>query len=85
MPELAAFRPQLVLVSAGFDAHQQDPLAGLALTESTYRWLAVQLGKIAREYCGGKILSVLEGGYNHAVLGSSVVAYLEGLAAIPAQ
>jgi acetoin utilization deacetylase AcuC-like enzyme len=79
IPELAAFRPQLVLVSAGFDAHQQDPLAGLALTENSYRWLGVQLGKIAQEFAGGKILSVLEGGYNHAVLGSSVVAYLEGL------
>jgi acetoin utilization deacetylase AcuC-like enzyme len=85
MPELASFRPQLVLVSAGFDAHQQDPLAGLALTEHSYRWLGVQLGKIAQQFSGGKILSVLEGGYNHAVLGSSVVAYLEGLAVTPAQ
>jgi acetoin utilization deacetylase AcuC-like enzyme len=81
LPELHAFKPQLLLVSAGFDAHQQDPLAGLALTENTYRWLGLQLSQVAQEFCGGKILSVLEGGYNHAVLGSSVAAYLEGLAA----
>jgi acetoin utilization deacetylase AcuC-like enzyme len=81
LPELAAFEPQLVLVSAGFDAHERDPLAGLALTENTYRWLANEIDKIAQRFCDGKILSVLEGGYNHTVLGSSVVAYLEGLAA----
>jgi acetoin utilization deacetylase AcuC-like enzyme len=80
LPELRAFKPQLLLVSAGFDAHQQDPLAGLALTETTYRWLGSQLANIAHEFCDGKILSVLEGGYNHAVLGNSVAAYLEGLA-----
>jgi acetoin utilization deacetylase AcuC-like enzyme len=84
LSELHAFKPQLLLVSAGFDAHQQDPLAGLALTENTYRWLALQLIDIAKEFCGGKILSVLEGGYNHAVLGSSVTAYLEGLTAASA-
>jgi acetoin utilization deacetylase AcuC-like enzyme len=80
LPELSAFKPQLVLVSAGFDAHERDPLAGLGLTESTYRWLANEIDKIAQQFCDGKILSVLEGGYNHTVLGSSVVAYLEGLA-----
>ncbi|MES2626386.1 MAG: histone deacetylase family protein [Pseudomonadota bacterium] len=80
IPELAAFKPQLILVSAGFDAHQSDPLAGLALTENSYYWLAVQICKLAKECCDGKILSVLEGGYNHAVLGTSVAAYLEGCA-----
>jgi acetoin utilization deacetylase AcuC-like enzyme len=84
LPELRAFKPQLLLVSAGFDAHQQDPLAGLALTENTYRWLGVSLCAFAREFCDNKILSVLEGGYNHGVLGTSVVAYLEGLAATSA-
>jgi acetoin utilization deacetylase AcuC-like enzyme len=83
LPALAEFQPQLILVSGGFDAHQLDPLAGLALTEVTYRWLAQQLGKIAEEFCEGKILTVLEGGYNHAVLGSSVVAYLEGMVLSP--
>lgn len=79
IPELTAFKPQLLVVSAGFDAHELDPLAGVALTENTYRWLGRQLGAIADEFAGGKILSVLEGGYNHVVLGNSVVAYLEGL------
>lgn len=77
---LKAFKPQLLLISAGFDAHQQDPLAGLAITEDTYHWLGEQLGNFAQEFCGGGTLSVLEGGYNHAVLGGSVAAYLEGLA-----
>ncbi len=84
VPELRAFKPQLLLVSAGFDAHELDPLAGVALTEDTYRWLGNQLRNIAEEFAGGKILSVLEGGYNHAVLGDSVLAYLEGLAGKPA-
>lgn len=79
LAELHAFQPQLLLVSAGFDAHREDPLAGLALTERTYRWLGTQLGKVAQQFCGGKTLAVLEGGYNQAVLGSSVAAYLEGL------
>ena len=78
LPELHAFKPQLLLVSAGFDAHKADPLAGMALTEKTYEWLGCQLREVADEYSGGKLLSVLEGGYNLNVLGSSVVAYLKG-------
>ncbi|MDC0598409.1 histone deacetylase family protein [Gammaproteobacteria bacterium] len=75
---LETFKPELLLVSAGFDAHLNDPLASLALTEETYFWLGQQLNKTAQKYCQGKLLSVLEGGYNLAVLGASVSAFLQG-------
>ena len=78
VPELAKFKPQLLLVSAGFDAHRHDPLAGLLLTESTYHWLGQQLRLLADQHCNGRLLSVLEGGYNLKVLGQSVSAYCEG-------
>ena len=78
MSQLNLFKPQLLLVSAGFDAHERDPLGGLALTADTYLWLGHQLRLLADKYCGGKLLSVLEGGYNLDVLSSSVEAYLEG-------
>lgn len=78
LPVLRASRPQLLLVSAGFDAHLQDPLASLGLTEETYAWLGQQLRAVADEFAEGRMLSVLEGGYNLAVLGGSVEAYLVG-------
>jgi acetoin utilization deacetylase AcuC-like enzyme len=78
IPVLEAWQPELVLVSAGFDAHQADPLAGLALTDETYQWLGVELKTIANNHCGAKLLSVLEGGYNLDVLPGSVIAYLQG-------
>lgn len=80
MPVLDAFKPQLLFVSAGFDAHKADPLAGIALTEKTYQWLGQQLRAVANVHAGGKLLSVLEGGYNLDVLGTSVSAYLNGAA-----
>jgi len=78
LPELNGFKPQLLLVSAGFDAHRLDPLAGIALTEATYAWLGQQLRKVADGHAQGRLLSVLEGGYNLDVLGQSVAAYLQG-------
>lgn len=78
LPALQASRPQLLVVSAGFDAHLRDPLASLGLTEDTYGWLGQQLRTVADEFCAGRLLSVLEGGYNLSVLGSSVEAYLRG-------
>jgi acetoin utilization deacetylase AcuC-like enzyme len=78
MPALDAFKPQLLFVSAGFDAHKADPLAGIALTEKTYQWLGQQLRAMANAHAGGKLLSVLEGGYNLDVLGPSVAAYING-------
>lgn len=73
------YAPQLLLVSAGFDAHAQDPLAGLAFTDETFTWLGATLKGLANKHCNGKMLSVLEGGYNLDVLPGSVFAYLEGI------
>lgn len=76
LPALETFAPQLLLVSAGFDAHRDDPLAGLQLVEEDYRWLGQQLAVVANRHCGGKMISFLEGGYNLDVLGTSVAAYV---------
>jgi len=76
LPALEKFQPQLLLVSAGFDGHMDDPLANMALVEDDYQWLGKQLYKIAKKHCNGHIASFLEGGYNLNVLGKSVEAYL---------
>lgn len=78
LPALEAWQPRLLLVSAGFDAHQGDPLAGMALTDDTYYWLGKQLQEFAGRFCEGRLLSTLEGGYNLGVLPGSVSAYLNG-------
>jgi acetoin utilization deacetylase AcuC-like enzyme len=78
LPQLNAFRPDILLVSAGFDAHVADPLGGLALTETTYHWLGKKLKEVADRHCEGRLLSVLEGGYNLDVLGDSIAAYCHG-------
>jgi acetoin utilization deacetylase AcuC-like enzyme len=78
LPVLRASRPQLLLVSAGFDAHVRDPLASLGLTDATYAWLGQQLRAVAEECAQGRLVSVLEGGYNLEVLGGSVTAFLGG-------
>ena len=67
LPRLAAFRPDFILVSAGFDAHERDHLhrqGETLITEFDYYWLTEQLVRIANRYSQGRILSVLEGGYN---------------------
>tara|TARA_R110000824_G_scaffold318073_2_gene505310 strand:- start:50264 stop:51175 length:912 start_codon:yes stop_codon:yes gene_type:complete len=76
IPALQSFRPQLLLVSAGFDAHHADPLAGLNLTTSSYQWLGEKLGKLADEYADGKMLSILEGGYDIAALRESYTGFI---------
>ena len=76
VPALSMFKPQLLLVSAGFDAHQADPLAGLHLTTLTYQWLGEVLGSLADKYADGKMLSVLEGGYDLAALHESVLSFI---------
>lgn len=75
-PAIETFAPELILVSAGFDAHQNDPLAGLALIEEDYQWIGQQIKRMADKHCQGKVISFLEGGYNLEVLGNSVEAYL---------
>jgi acetoin utilization deacetylase AcuC-like enzyme len=74
------FKPQLVLVSAGFDAHESDPLADMRLTTEDYGWITQFLKRVAEEYCDGKLVSTLEGGYELEALADSVYAHVEALA-----
>ena len=78
-PALDAFAPELILISAGFDAHRDDLLGGLALVEDDYAWMTTELMKSAARHCGGRIVSMLEGGYNLEALGSSAVAHVRAL------
>ncbi|MCX2979920.1 histone deacetylase family protein [Halieaceae bacterium IMCC14734] len=76
---LAAHRPELILVSAGFDAHREDPLGGLCLEDADYRWLTCFIKDLAQRYCAGRMVSTLEGGYNLDALGRCVAVHLEEL------
>jgi acetoin utilization deacetylase AcuC-like enzyme len=80
LPALAGFRPQLLLVSAGFDAHRRDPLAQLQLEAADYAWLTAQLVAIADTHARGRIVSLLEGGYDLQALRESSVAHVGALA-----
>jgi len=79
LPALRAFRPDLILISAGFDAHRDDPLALLNLEDDDYRWATQQLMEVADETCGGRVISLLEGGYDLAALGRSVALHVKTL------
>ena len=81
LPALRAFKPELLLVSAGFDAHRDDPLASIGLVEDDYRWITQELMEIAGIYCGGKMISILEGGYNLKALGASAAVHVKALLA----
>lgn len=72
-------KPQLILISAGFDAHKDDPLGHIELEERDYRWITRMLRDVARVYSNGRMVSVLEGGYNLQALSRSVEYHLEGL------
>lgn len=80
-PALEAFRPQLVFVSAGFDAHRDDPLAYLKLGDEDYRWVTEKLVDVAARHAGSRVVSTLEGGYNTQALGRCVVEHVRALAA----
>jgi len=82
IPRLHEFKPQLIIISAGFDAHREDDLGQMGLVEDDYVWMTKQLMEIANQYCEGKIVSCLEGGYNLSALGRSVAAHLKTLAEI---
>lgn len=79
IPKLDDFQPQLLMISAGFDAHAEDPLAHMNLTDDGFELLTRILVGSAKTHCGGKIVSLLEGGYNLRALGRSVVRHLMGL------
>jgi acetoin utilization deacetylase AcuC-like enzyme len=80
VPKLNEFAPDFLLISAGFDAHREDPLAQIELSEETFEEMTRILGEVAETHCGGRIVSSLEGGYNLRALGRSVVRHLIGLA-----
>jgi len=82
LPALDAFRPELVLISAGFDAHRSDPLAQLMLDEEDYTWVTEKLIEIAYRHAGGRLISALEGGYDLPALGASAAAHVRVLMAV---
>ena len=79
LPALEKFEPDLIIISAGFDGHARDPLANILLEEDDFEWITANLVNIAGEYCNGRIVSSLEGGYDLAALSSSVTAHLSAL------
>jgi acetoin utilization deacetylase AcuC-like enzyme len=79
LPALEEFKPQMILISAGFDAHQEDLLGGMALVEADYVWLTRELMTLAARHSEERIVSMLEGGYNLSALGRSAVAHVGAL------
>lgn len=82
LPALDAFAPDLVIISAGFDAHARDPLGGLALGEADFAWVTLRLMEAAGRHCGGRVVSVLEGGYDLQALASSAASHVRTLMGI---
>jgi acetoin utilization deacetylase AcuC-like enzyme len=81
LPRLSEFAPELILISAGFDAHQADPLAQLNLHSEDFQWGTEEIGKIAALCCGGRVVSTLEGGYDLPALAASAAAHVRALMA----
>ena len=82
VPRLREFKPEMLLISAGFDAHYEDDLGGMKLLEKDFMWVTVQLMQVADETAGGRIVSMLEGGYVFSALARSVAAHIKVLAGI---
>jgi acetoin utilization deacetylase AcuC-like enzyme len=80
LPRLMAFKPQLLLISAGFDAHRDDPLADIRLGSEDYAWITERLVDVARAHAGGRVVSSLEGGYHLGALAASASAHVAALA-----
>ena len=74
--DFEAFRPDLILISAGFDAHRDDPLAGLELETEDFAWATAELLALARRVCQGRLVSTLEGGYDLQALAQSAAAHV---------
>ncbi|QET00916.1 MULTISPECIES: histone deacetylase family protein [Cupriavidus] len=79
LPRLDEFKPEMLFISAGFDAHREDDLGQMGLVEQDYAWITAQLIAVARTHARGRIVSCLEGGYNLSALGRSVLAHLKVL------
>ncbi len=82
LPALESHRPQLLFISAGFDAHREDDIAAMGLVEADYAWITRQLVAVAQRHANGRIVSCLEGGYALSALGRSVAAHLKVLAGL---
>lgn len=78
LPELEQFKPELLLVSAGFDGHLEDDMGQMKLVDADFLWLGEQVKTISKAYCQGRVVSMLEGGYEHSPLARSVVQYIKG-------
>jgi acetoin utilization deacetylase AcuC-like enzyme len=85
MPALAQFQPELVMISAGFDAHRRDPLAGLAFETEDFAWATEALAGIAATHAQGRVVSTLEGGYDLDALAGSAAAHVRALMASEAE
>lgn len=82
LPALERFQPQMLFISAGFDAHREDDMGGLALREADYTWITEVLKDLARRHANGRIVSTLEGGYALHALGRSVTAHIKVLSGL---
>jgi acetoin utilization deacetylase AcuC-like enzyme len=82
MARLEAFRPQMIFISAGFDAHREDDLGQLGLVEADYEWMTLRIKGVADRHAQGRIVSCLEGGYNLGALARSVAAHVRVLAGV---
>ncbi|MFO7953178.1 histone deacetylase family protein [Thioalkalivibrio sp.] len=83
IPAMDRFVPELMLVSAGFDAHRDDPLAGLDLDEDDFAWVTRALAAVASRHAGGRLVSILEGGYDLSALGLSAATHVRALSGVP--
>jgi acetoin utilization deacetylase AcuC-like enzyme len=81
LPRLSEFQPDFILISAGFDAHEDDPLAGLRLHEDDYGWVTTEILRVARSSCEGRVVSTLEGGYDLDALARSAASHVHALMA----
>jgi len=79
LPALERFNPELIIISAGFDAHERDPLAQLELRDEDYGWITAQICSYAEATCGGRVISILEGGYDLEALASASAAHVRAL------
>lgn len=79
LPRVDAFAPQIIIISAGFDAHKDDPLAGMNLVEADFAWITEKLCDLADRHCEGRVVSSLEGGYDLPALGASAAAHVNVL------
>ena len=80
IPRLEEFKPEIIFISAGFDAHREDDMGQLALTEQDYAWITTRLRDVAARHANGRIVSLLEGGYDLSSLARSVEAHIRVLA-----